>query len=60
MIYAYSRPRYQVSVYRTIGSLVCNSEAMTSFPHNLILDSQPFFGFTHSELLKLYNFLINL
>ena len=23
MIYAYTRPRYQVSVYRTIGPLVC-------------------------------------
>ena len=42
------------------GLLVCNSEAiMTSFPHNLILDSQPRFGFTPSEIFNLYNFFIN-
>ena len=32
---------------------------MTSFPHNLVLDSQPRFGLTLSECLHLYNFLIN-
>ena len=30
-----------------------------SFPHNLVLDSQPRFGLTQSEFLKLYNFLMN-
>ena len=37
----------------------CNSEVMTSFPQSLVLDSQPHFGFTPSNFLKLYNFLIN-
>ena len=37
----------------------CNSEVMTSLPHNLALDSQPRFGLTQSEFLNLYNFLIN-
>ena len=37
----------------------CNSEFMTSHPHNLALDSQPRFGFTQLEFLNLYNFLIN-
>ena len=37
----------------------CYSEVMTSLPHNLVLDSQPRFELTHSEFLKLYNFLIN-
>ena len=32
---------------------------MTSFPNNLVLDSQPRFGLTPSESLNLYNFLIN-
>ena len=32
---------------------------MTSFPHNLVLDSQPRFGLTQSEFLNLYSFLIN-
>ena len=32
---------------------------MTPFPHNLILDSQPHFGLTKFEFIKLYNFLIN-
>ena len=32
---------------------------MTSFPHNLVLNSQPRFGLTLSECLNLYNFLIN-
>ena len=32
---------------------------MTSFPHNLVLDSQPRFGLTSSEVLNLDNFLIN-
>ena len=36
-----------------------NSEVMTSLPHNLVLDSQPRFGFTPSEFLNFYNFLIN-
>ena len=36
-----------------------NSEVMTSFPHNLLLDSQPRFGLTQFEFLNLYNFLIN-
>ena len=40
-------------------SFFCNSEVMTSFPHNLVLDSQPRFGFTLSEFLNLKNFLIN-
>ena len=38
----------------------CNSEVMTSLPHNLALDSQPRFGLTQSEFSNLYNFLINL
>ena len=33
---------------------------MTSFPHNLVLDSQPRFGFTPSQFLNLYDFLIDL
>ena len=37
----------------------CNSEAMTSLPHNLALDSQPRFGLTQLEFSNLYNFLIN-
>ena len=32
---------------------------MTSFPHNLVLDTQPRFGLALSESLNLYNFLIN-
>ena len=32
---------------------------MKSFPHNLVLDSQPRFGLTQSEFLSLYNFLTN-
>ena len=40
-------------------SFICNSEGMTSFPHNLVLDSQPRFGLTPSECLNLYSFLIN-
>ena len=32
---------------------------MTSFPHNLVLDSQPRFGPTQFEFLNLYNSLIN-
>ena len=32
---------------------------MTSFPHNLVLDSEPRFGLTQFEFLNLYNFLIN-
>ena len=32
---------------------------MTSFPHSLVLNSQPCFGLTQSEFLNLYNFLIN-
>ena len=39
--------------------VILNSEAMTSFPHNLVFDSQPRFGLTQSEFLNLYNFLIN-
>ena len=39
--------------------IFCNSEVMTSFPHNLVLDSQPRFGLAPSEILNLYNFLIN-
>ena len=37
----------------------CNSEVMTSFPHNLVLDSQPHFGLTKLKSLNLFNFLIN-
>ena len=37
----------------------CNSEVMTSFPHNLVLNSPPPFEFTLSEFLDFYNFLIN-
>ena len=37
----------------------CNSEVMTSLPHNLVLDSQPGFGLTQLEFLRLFNFLIN-
>ena len=32
---------------------------MTSFPHNLVLDSQRRFGLTQSEYLNLYNLLID-
>ena len=32
---------------------------MKSFPHNLVLDSQPRFGFIQSEFSNLYNFLKN-
>ena len=32
---------------------------MTSFPHNLVLDSQPRFRLTQFEFLNLYYFLIN-
>ena len=32
---------------------------MTSFPHNLILDSQTRFGLSLSQFLNIYNFLIN-
>ena len=32
---------------------------MTSFRHNLVLDSQSRFGLTPSECFNLYNFLIN-
>ena len=45
--------------YRPPLSSCCNSEVITSFPHNLVLDSQPRFGLTPSEFLNLYNFLIN-
>ena len=37
----------------------CNSEVMTSLPHNLALDLQPRFGFKQLDFLNLYNFLIN-
>ena len=37
----------------------CNSEVMTSLPHNLALDTQHRFGLTESEFINLYNFLIN-
>ena len=37
----------------------CNSEVMTSLPHNLVLDSQPRFGLAQSKFLNLNNFLIN-
>ena len=30
-----------------------------SFPHNLVLDSQPHLGLTSSEFLNLHKFLIN-
>ena len=43
----------------SFGFDFCNSEVMTSLPHNLALDSQPRFGLTQSEFLNLYNFLIN-
>ena len=32
---------------------------MTSFPHSLVLDSQPRFGLAPSECSNLFNFLIN-
>ena len=32
---------------------------MASFPHDLVLDSQPRFGVTQSEFSNLYNFLIS-
>ena len=38
---------------------LCNSEVMTSFPHNLLLVSQTCFKFAPSKVLDLYNFLIN-
>ena len=60
---------YERNAYWTITDIIlhfngcyfdfCNSEAMTSLPHNLALDSQPRFGLTQSEFLNLYNFLIN-
>ena len=36
-----------------------NSEGMTSFPHNLVLDPQPRFGLTPVEYSVVYNFLIS-
>ena len=36
-----------------------NSEVITSFPHNLVLDSQPRFELTQFEFLNLNNLLIN-
>ena len=39
--------------------IFCNSEVITSFPHNLVLASQPRFGLTQSEVLNLDKFLIN-
>ena len=33
---------------------------MTSFPHNLILDSQPRCGLAPSGFLNFYNFFLNL
>ena len=47
------------SIRRAVILFFCNSEVMTSFPHSLVLDSQPRFGFTPSEFLNLNNFLIN-
>ena len=32
---------------------------MTSYPHNLFLDTQPRFGLTQSDFFNFYNFLIN-
>ena len=40
--------------------IFCNSEVLTSFPHNLVLDTQPRFGLTQSEFLNNHNVLINL
>ena len=37
----------------------CNSEGMTSLPHNLVMDTQPRFGLIQSKFLNLCNFLIN-
>ena len=37
----------------------CNSEEMKSFPHSLVLDSQPRFELIPSNFSNPYNFLIN-
>ena len=37
----------------------CNSEGMTSFPHNLVLDIQSHFELAKSTFLNLFNFRIN-
>ena len=52
MIFAYTRPRYQVSVYRTIGPLVCVSYCIALYwdYSQLILNGMKF------EKLKKYNF----
>ena len=50
---------YIILHYNSCFFYFCNSDVMTSFPHNLGLDSQPRFGLTQSEVLNLYNFLIN-
>ena len=42
-----------------IISVFSDSEVMTSFTHNLILNSHPRFGFTQSEFLVLHKFKIN-
>ena len=62
-------PLYKSNAYWTFTNIIlhfngfnfdfCNSEVMTSLPHNLVLDSQPRFGLTKSEFLNLYNFLID-
>ena len=64
LITVYKRNAYWTFTYIILyfnGSYFdfCNSEVMTSLPHNLILDSQSRFGLAQSEFIRLYNFLIN-
>ena len=64
LITLYKRNAYKPFTYISFHSNgcyfnFCNSEVMTSFPHNLVLSSQPCFGATLSRFLNLYNFLIN-
>ena len=46
-------------IRKVVMFIFCNSEVMTSFPHNLVFDSQPRLGLKLSDVLKIYNFLIS-
>ena len=55
LITLYTRNAYKPCTYINLhynGCYLnfCNSEIMTSFPHNFVLDSQPRFGLTPSEV----------
>ena len=52
-------PAYIILHYNGCYYNFCNSEGMTSYPHNLALDTQSRFGLALSDFLNLYNFLIN-